>query len=124
MRLPLPFELHADPVNGVYQVVQDGFGLQKGDVLRAFTTLSLRYDSEVGEVRFGEGLPGVGGRRRKRGFFIPGFMNSATSPAKCLFIADGQPYSRMEDALVANQSEKTRDIVMIFERPGQQPASR
>ena len=46
-----------------------------------------------------------------------GSINPETRSLKCLFVADGQPWSLVTDALVANTAEKTSSIVMVFERP-------
>lgn len=145
VRLPLPFALEAEPIQGVYKVVKPGYGLLVGDVLRAFSTMAIRYDSQLGEVRCGPGIPGqlppgsdpqeceVGkdanpiamltstARRGLEKLLGPSIDElgafAETKPAKCLFIADGQPHYAVEDALVANVQGKTREIVMIFERP-------
>lgn len=139
LRVPLPFELEAEPIQGVYKVVKPGYGLLEGDVLRAFSTFAIRYDSQLKEVRAGPGLPGMGEgdkspvekkREAAASFFLGGIEKllgvgalsevgafAETRPAKCLFVADGQPHSAVEDALVANVPDKTREIVMIFERP-------
>ena len=139
LRLPLPFELEAEPIQGVYKVVKPGYGLLEGDVLRAFSTFAIRYDSQLKELRAGPGLPGVreGDQTATEqpleaaaSFFRVGLEKlmgvgtisevgafAETRPAKCLFVADGQPHSAVADALVANVPDKTREIVMIFERP-------
>ena len=130
VRVPLPFELQADPIQGAFKVVQDGYGLRVGDVLRACSTLVLRYDSETREVRVGPGLPGkADDSSPATAPSIPQWLSSFQSnwnpltafaeqrPAKCLFIADGQPHSRVTDALVANEVGKVREIVLVFERP-------
>lgn len=122
VRIPLPFDLHADPVQGVYKVVQDGYGLLVGDVLRAFSTLAMRYDSSTRSVAFGTGLPGLRARASAASpgwlDFLPASFNPATAPGRCLFIADGQTRPAVEDALVANDVERgVCDILMIFERP-------
>jgi hypothetical protein len=123
VRLPLPVDLEAEPTQGVYKIVKAGNGLLVGDVLRAFSTLVMRYDSELREVRCGAGLPG---RRRLAARGTPslfGLLNldlgfsQQRMPQKCLFVADGQASSRVNDALVANVPSKTSSIVMIFERP-------
>ena len=94
--------------------------------MRAFSTLCLRYDSELKEVCFGPGVPGLQGDASQpvaEGFAskLTGLMNSFsfgdTRPAKALFIADGMPHQRVTDALVANEPDKVSVIVMIFERP-------
>ena len=129
VRVPLPFELQADPEQGFYRVVEDGYGLRVGDVLRAFSTLVVRYDSESREMRVGAGLPGVQPEDDPAASGVPKWLSAFQSnwnpltafqtqrPAKCLFVADGEPYSRVQDALVANEVGKVREIVLIFERP-------
>jgi hypothetical protein len=145
IRLPLPIELEAEPIQGVYKVVKPGYGLLIGDVLRAFSTMAIRYDSQLKEVRCGPGVPGQlpagsehqecavrqdinpiailtsTARRGLEKLLGPSIDElgafAETKPAKCLFIADGQPHCAVEDALVANVQGKTREIVMIFERP-------
>ena len=129
LRFPLPFELEAKQVSGVMKVVQTGLGLLEGDILRAFSTLELRYDSELREVRFGEGItPQRATPLQRNGLLreverrlgmisaeLGGFMPKP--PTRCLFITDGQPLQKVTDALVANTPDKAREIVMVFERP-------
>jgi hypothetical protein len=107
--------------------------------------MAIRYDSQLKEMRCGPGVPGqlpAGSEQqecevRKEMNPIAILASTArrglekllgpsidelgafaeTKPAKCLFIADGQPHYAVEDALVANVQGKTREIVMIFERP-------
>lgn len=142
LRLPLPFELEAEPIQGVYKVVKPGYGLLEGDVLRAFSTMVIRYDSQLKSVRCGPGVPGQlpgdgklppqvdngplefltsGARRVVEKILGPSIDElgafAERKPAKCLFVADGQPHYAVEDALVANVPDKTNEIVMIFERP-------
>ena len=44
MRYPVPYTLEAEPQQGVIKVTETGDGLIEGDVLRAFSTLEMRYD--------------------------------------------------------------------------------
>ena len=46
-----------------------------------------------------------------------GKINPEVKPRRCLFVSQGQPYQQVIDALVANTPDKTREIVMVFERP-------
>lgn len=147
LRVPLPFELEAEPVQGVYKVVKPGYGLQEGDVLRAFSTFAMRYDSRLKETRCGTGVPGKLedsakgadespiaavtslARRSLEGLLGPSIMElgafAETRPSKVLFVADGESHQAVADALVANVPEKTKEIVMIFERPERaEPARR
>lgn len=104
-------------------------GLLKGDVLRAFSTLALRYDSQLKEKRMGPGIPAVLGsdelplpRAKPAGigslFGFAKFINPETRPSKALFVTDGMPKWAVTDALVANEPDKVSEIVLIFERPG------
>ena len=133
VRLPLPFELSADPVSGCWRVMEDGYGLRVGDVLRAFSTLVMRYDSEKREMRVGPGVPGMlPDAPTTASSEMPEWLSAFQSnfnpftafetqrPAKCLFIADGEPHDRVQDALVANEKGKgVSSIVLIFERADQ-----
>ena len=72
-------------------------------------------------VRFASDAEGVVSTINMRAYFQSNW-NPLTAfqtqrPAKCLFVADGEPYSRVQDALVANEVGKVREIVLIFERP-------
>ena len=131
VRLPLPFNLDVEPVQGVYRVNIDGYGLMVGDILRAFSTIRMRYDSDLKEVRVGPGLPGKRSEAVKAADsdsnlpewlaafqtnFNPLTAFRENSPAKCLFVADGEPCSRVKDALVANEAGKVKEIVLVFER--------
>mmetsp|Transcript_65682 Transcript_65682/g.109129 ORF Transcript_65682/g.109129 Transcript_65682/m.109129 type:complete len:143 (+) Transcript_65682:3-431(+) len=135
VRYSLPFHLEAEPLHGVVQVVKDHNGLVQGDVLRAFSTPELRYDSASQETRFAGGFRGThkfAGNRsddQDDASFWMRFLrllrnaqaglgiNPELLPTKVLFLADGQPYQRVRDALCANTLDKTNEIVMIFERP-------
>ena len=135
MRYPVPYTLEAKPMQGVIKVTDTGDGLIEGDVLRAFSTLQLRYDSNARARLYGEGLLGEANeeeRRRswKRWRDVSGGMlsslarrlglgkiNPEVKPPRCLFVSQGQPYQQVIDALVANTPDKTREIVMVFERP-------
>ena len=135
MRYPVPYTLEAKPLQGVIKVTDTGDGLIEGDVLRAFSTLQLRYDSNARARLYGEGLLGEANeeeRRRswKRWRNVSGGMlsslarrlglgkiNPEVKPRRCLFVSQGQPYQQVIDALVANTPDKTREIVMVFERP-------
>ena len=130
LRVPLPFNLEADPKQGCWEVKADGYGLRVGDVLRAFSTLVLRYDSEQRTTRIGPGLPGrPTGDASASDESTPNWLATLQSTlkpfavfsekplAKCLFVADGEPHSRVQDALLANEAGKVREIVLIFERP-------
>lgn len=129
VRVPLPFDLEAEPIQGCFKVVQDGYGLRVGDVLRACSTLQMRYDSDKEEMRVGPGLPGKADAQPAASSKMPEWLSSFQSnfnpwtafapqrPAKCLFIADGQPHSRVADALVANEMGKVREMVLVLERP-------
>lgn len=44
-------------------------------------------------------------------------INPEIIPTKVLFLADGQPYQKVADALLANAVDRTDEIVMLFERP-------
>jgi len=144
VRYPLPWDLKACCVNGVVRVYEDGHGLLIGDVLRACSTLELRYDSARGEtcigsgfrgrVRPGDGVPeetagwlqravtrlvgGIAGAPRPRPGLLPELQPfRETSPTKVLFLADGQSDQRVTDALAANTADKVQEVVMLFERP-------
>jgi hypothetical protein len=117
VRYPVPLVLQAIPDKGVVRVNEDGMGLLVGDVLRACSTLEMRYDSSARAVRMG---PGFHGRKRERRLggedeiasrsgtrwwerrlsgLVPGSLPelgvfTETCPTKVLFIADGQPYSK------------------------------
>lgn len=132
VRVPLPFQLQADPIQGAFKVVEDGYGLRIGDVLRACSTLALRYDSAARTSRVGPGLPGKAleaSGSAASATAMPQWLSAFQSnwnpltafaeqrPTKCLFIADGQPHSVVTDALVANEVGKVREIVLVFERP-------
>ena len=131
LRVPLPFNLEADPKQGCWEVQSDGYGLRVGDILRAFSTLVLRYDSEERTTRMGPGLPGrpsddASASDENMPKFLSEALQSNWNPftafsekplAKCLFVADGEPHSRVQDALLANEAGKVREIVLIFERP-------
>ena len=130
VRVPLPLELQIDAIAGSWRVTEDQYGLRTGDVLRAFSTLAMRYDSEMREVVVGSGLPGrLTDAAQVEPSGMPGWLQAFQSnfnpltafqtqrPAKCLFVADGEPHSRVQDALVANQKGKVSQIVLIFERP-------
>ena len=126
-RYPVPFTLEAEPMGGVIKVTDSGEGLIEGDVLRAFSTLEVRYDSATGERRYCKG--GVRGvavdeAERKRSWKrcnpakgLLRLINPETKPERCLFVFEGQPYQQVVDALVANSPDKTGEIVMVFERP-------
>ena len=126
-RYPVPFTLEAEPVGGVIKVTDTGEGLIEGDVLRAFSTLEVRYDSATGERRYCKGgLRGVAvdEAERKRSWKrcnpakgLLRLINPETKPERCLFVFEGQPYQQVVDALVANSPDKTGEIVMVFERP-------
>lgn len=129
-RVPLPFELQADPVQGCWRMKEDGYGLRVGDVLRAFSTLAVRYDSECKTTRPGPGLPGVrDGEDDGAADDVPKWLqafqqnwNPLTAfetqrPAKCLFVTDGAARLAVEDALVANEASKVKELVLIMERP-------
>lgn len=137
---PIPFTLEAVPSRGVFKVDKSGYGLMVGDILRAFSTFQLRYDSVTKGMRFCAGIPGrakeVGAAPPPRGSIDrdatgrgPWLLrqlgldriNPETIPGKCLFLTDGIPYQQVIDALVANTPDKTREIVMIFERPLDSP---
>ena len=49
---------------------------------------------------------------------------SETAPTKVLFVADGQSFERVRDALLANVPDKTDNVVMLFERPLDPKATR
>lgn len=130
MRYPVPYTLEAEPQQGVIKVTETGDGLIEGDVLRAFSTLEMRYDSLSGQRRYFDGLEGILGEaadedERKRSWQgwaegigrALGVFNPEAKPRRCLFVSEGQPYQQVIDALVANTPEKTREIVMVFERP-------
>lgn len=126
-RYPVPFTLEAEPIEGVIRVMQTGAGLIEGDVLRAFSTLEMRYDSATRERRYREGIRGTDAdeNERKRSWQRCraeargglGLINPEVKPQRCLFVSDGQPFQEVIDALVANTPEKTSEIVMVFERP-------
>ena len=95
VRLPLPFSLNGVSYAGTLQVSKDGFGMRTGDVLRACSTY---------EARKATGLFGL-------------FPSASAPPARNLFLADGQPYDRVVEALTANTVERgARDIVLVVER--------
>ena len=146
-RYPVPFVLEAEPLDGVIKVTQSGMGLIEGDVLRAFSTLELRFDTAAGMQKFGEGIRGASvdeeeRRRSWRRCRPGGWFNLESKPQRCLFVSEGQPFQQARpcpparaqtrqphqprptaiaaqviDALVANTPEKTGEIVMVFERP-------
>ena len=66
VRLPLPFNLDVEPVQGVYRVNIDGYGLMVGDILRAFSTIRMRYDSDLKEVRVAQGCRESGAKQSKQ----------------------------------------------------------
>mmetsp|Transcript_32335 Transcript_32335/g.53500 ORF Transcript_32335/g.53500 Transcript_32335/m.53500 type:complete len:279 (+) Transcript_32335:8-844(+) len=115
-RFAVPFALEAEPCQGVFKVVESGNGLLAGDVLRAFSTIQMRYDSRRKEYRYGPGICptcGVGPARGRPG----GMELIKERPArKCLYKSDGRPHQEVMDALLANTADKTREIVMLFER--------
>jgi hypothetical protein len=47
VRYPVPLVLQASPAKGVVRVEKDGMGLLAGDVLRACSTLEMRYNSQA-----------------------------------------------------------------------------
>lgn len=134
VRYPVPLVLQASPAKGVVRVDKDGMGLLVGDVLRACSTLEMRYDSQARAVKMG---PGFHGRKRERRVgdedeiasrsgtrwwerrlrgLVPQSLPelgvfTETCPTKVLFIADGQPYS------------KARDPVQSHPHPGTASAS-
>jgi hypothetical protein len=123
-RYPLPFELEAAQRVGFVEVVRDGYGLRRGDILRAFSTFEKRWDSKLGRIAYVEGLPGV--RPGQESTEAPpvrelisaelgGFWTEQRA-SKVLFVADGQSLEAVTDALQANTPEKTDEIVMLFER--------
>lgn len=67
VRYPVPVILSASPENGVIRVYEDGHGLRVGDVLRACSTLLMRYCSEARAVRLGAGVHGRKRAARRSG---------------------------------------------------------
>ena len=94
--------LDVEPVQGAWTVVKDGMGLRVGDVLRACSTLELRYDSARREVRRSGGFRGKGrgsgrgsgredrGRPAKAADSEFSLMRELTAPSRWLreFVAD------------------------------------
>mmetsp|Transcript_9245 Transcript_9245/g.21478 ORF Transcript_9245/g.21478 Transcript_9245/m.21478 type:complete len:211 (-) Transcript_9245:193-825(-) len=133
VRYQLPFSLEAAPMQGVLKVTTPGNGLQVGDVLRACSTLELRYDSARQRMCYGAGIRGQPppseqvastesswmGRMRIEYSWISelgGFRQ--TRPTKVLFLTDGKPHQVVNDALIANTIDRgVESIVMLFERP-------
>jgi len=116
-RFGVPFELEAEPCQGVIKVVSSGNGLLEGDVLRAFSTFQMRYDSQRKEYRYGSGISPARPAGPAPGRTGMGMINPIQEmPSKCLFIADGQPHQQVIDALLANTADKAGEIVMLFER--------
>eukprot|EP00967_Tisochrysis_lutea_P033283 scaffold39538_cov31-Tisochrysis_lutea.AAC.4 len=118
VRYPVPLILQVSPAKGVVRVDEDGMGLRVGDVLRACSTLLMRYDSEARAVKMGTGFHGRKGRRKRAykheiasrsgtrwwerhlSSIVPTSLPelgvfTETCPTKVLFIADGQPYSKV-----------------------------
>jgi len=50
-------------------------------------------------------------------------VQAGAAPAKCLFLADGVPVDEVIQALRENTPERTRDVVLIFERPADERPS-
>ena len=135
VRYPLPFTLEAEALKGTVQVVEAGYGLQIGDVLRACSTPEFRYDSVRRRACYGTGIRGqrspanqfddakvldddsswLNALMRRANAELGGFRQ--TRPSKVLFVADGRPYQQVTDALVANTVDRgIESIVMLFER--------
>lgn len=70
LRLPLPWTLHASPYAGTLVVTSDGWGLQRGDVVRACSSFKLAPQ-------------------------FNGFLLSDMQPERSLFLADGLPASKV-----------------------------
>ena len=96
LRLQLPFGLEALPDQGVMRVTKDGSGLHAGDVVRAFTTYAM--------PDVPKNMPLLQALQRRR------------RPARCLFLADGQPAPKVVEALMDNTPERTSEIVLFVER--------
>ena len=87
VRFSLPVSLHVEPHKGVMQISKDGGGLHRGDVLRAFTSVSWR----------------------SRPVF--GLIPLSVQPIRSLFVADGMPANRVFEALAANREDRASDHV-------------
>lgn len=88
LRLPLPIDLKAAPYAGTLRISEDGYGLRRGDVLRACSSVQKAS-----------------------------ILWSDAAPKQCLFLADGQPAPVVVKALVANTIDKgVEDLVLVVER--------
>ena len=101
VRFSLPVSLHVEPHKGVMQISKDGGGLHRGDVLRAFTSVSWRSRPVFGLVPL------------------------SVQPISSLFVADGMPANRVFEALAANREDRASDHVKQppTPRPAARPAS-
>jgi hypothetical protein len=105
VRFALPVSLHVEPHKGVMQISKDGGGLHRGDVLRAFTSVSWR----------------------SRPVF--GLIPLSVQPIRSLFVADGMPANRVFAALAANKEDTASHHVKAAAqrpwatRPPARPAS-
>ena len=87
VRFSLPVSLHVEPHKGVMQISKDGGGLHRGDVLRAFTSVS--WSSRP----------------------VFGLIPLSVQPIRSLFVADGMPANRVFEALAANREDRASDHV-------------
>ena len=90
VRLPLPILLNAAQHAGMFRVTSDGFGLRRGDVLRACTSYRQFEGSAMGK------------------------MFGLAAWSKYLFVADGHPMDIVFEALTANTEERGATEVMLF----------
>jgi len=128
VRYQVPFALEASADKGVVRIDTAGLGLLAGDVLRACSTLEMRYDSETRTVRLG---PGFHGRKRALGQegevasrsgarwwerklrrSVPSALDELgvfieTCPAKVLFIADGQSFAKARGRPLLRSSSRS-----------------
>ena len=91
VRLPLPLDLRAAPYAGTLRIIEDAYGLLRGDVVRACSSIKKASMLEA--------------------------LWSDSAPERCLFLADGQPAPVVVEALVANTIDKgVEDLVLLVER--------